>query len=428
MSLFKRGRTYWTDFSINGQRFRQSLDTTDWREAQRIEKERIAQASAGKLTLSGQQFGRLAFSEAADRYLNGRKVELSERSLKKERQLLTAPRRFFAATALNRISSETLLAYRDSRSHDGLKPSYLNMEMGAIRRILKKAKRWLMLADDIRPLKENRSVGKALAHEEKLKLLRTAAACPEWQVVRCAAIIALNTTMRGCELRGLRWRDVNLLDRILTVRRSKTEAGERVIPLNTDAMAAILELYKRDELVNATELSHFVFPACENGNVDPTQPQTSWRTAWRRLTRAISCPACGWFQNPRAVCRNKKCGTDISRVKSSLAGLRFHDLRHHAITELAESEGSDQTIMAIAGHVSQKMLAHYSHVRLDAKRRVLDALVAKGSGTEGASTGYVTNGVTNGTISGDSKSQVVEKDGRPVRTRTADLYRVKVAL
>ena len=30
--------------------------------------------------------------------------------------------------------------------------------------------------------------------------------------------------------------------------------------------------------------------------------------------------------------------------------------------------------MAIAGHVSPKMLAHYSHVRLDAKRHALDAL------------------------------------------------------
>ena len=64
----------------------------------------------------------------------------------------------------------------------------------------------------------------------------------------------------------------------------------------------------------------------------------------------------------------------IAKVKSALAGLRFHDLRHHAITELAESQASDSTIMAIAGHVSPKMLQHYSHVRLQAKRPALDAL------------------------------------------------------
>jgi hypothetical protein len=53
-------------------------------------------------------------------------------------------------------------------------------------------------------------------------------------------------------------------------------------------------------------------------------------------------------------------------------------LRHHAITELSESLASDQTIMSIAGHVSQRMLAHYSHVRLDAKRRALDGLSERG--------------------------------------------------
>jgi hypothetical protein len=39
--------------------------------------------------------------------------------------------------------------------------------------------------------------------------------------------------------------------------------------------------------------------------------------------------------------------------------------------------------MAIAGHMSQKMLAHYSHVRLEAKRTALDAL-----GGEGKTDGY----------------------------------------
>ena len=47
MSLYKRKNTWWTDFSVNGQRFRQSLDTTDWREAQSNENELIAQAQAG---------------------------------------------------------------------------------------------------------------------------------------------------------------------------------------------------------------------------------------------------------------------------------------------------------------------------------------------------------------------------------------------
>jgi integrase-like protein len=135
-------------------------------------------------------------------------------------------------------------------------------------------------------------------------------------------------------------------------------------------------------------------------------------------------------QNPGLVCGNEKCKSDIKGIRSPLQGLRFHDLRHHAITELAESQASDQTIMAIAGHVSQKMLAHYSHIRLDAKRRALDALSGAQAETEKRAEPerYVTNNVTIPTFETTAKTQVVEKDGRPVRARTADLYRVKVAL
>jgi integrase len=69
-------------------------------------------------------------------------------------------------------------------------------------------------------------------------------------------------------------------------------------------------------------------------------------------------------QQPAYICTKEKCKADISNMKSPLHGLRFHDPRHHAITELAESHASERTIMAIAGHVSPKMLDHYSHVRL----------------------------------------------------------------
>jgi hypothetical protein len=84
--------------------------------------------------------------------------------------------------------------------------------------------------------------------------------------------------------------------------------------------------------------------------------------------------------------------------------------------------------MAIAGHVSPKMVAHYSHIRIAANRAALDKLArprlaGSNAGTEQG--GNVTNHVTNGTNAQKPPPYVVEKYGRPVRTRTADLYRVK---
>jgi hypothetical protein len=128
MALFRRNKTWWTDFSVNGQRFRMSLDTTDWRDSLKEEKKLIVQAQTGKLSAAGQSFARLAFTEAAERYLDSRKLELSDRSLEKERQLLVQPSRFFGAMSLARITTENLLAYRESRAKSGTGPAYVNME------------------------------------------------------------------------------------------------------------------------------------------------------------------------------------------------------------------------------------------------------------------------------------------------------------
>ena len=83
-------------------------------------------------------------------------------------------------------------------------------------------------------------------------------------------------------------------------------------------------------------------------------PITSWRTAWR------------------------------SALKRADLKVRFHDLRHTCITKLGESQASDQTIMSIAGHLSRKMLEHYSHIRMHAKRTALDAIARPVSERDGA--------------------------------------------
>jgi hypothetical protein len=64
MALFNRGKWWWTDFSVNGVRYRQPIRdehgqrTKDWREALSREKELVAEAQAGKLAASSQQFAR----------------------------------------------------------------------------------------------------------------------------------------------------------------------------------------------------------------------------------------------------------------------------------------------------------------------------------------------------------------------------------
>ena len=98
--------------------------------------------------------------------------------------------------------------------------------------------------------------------------------------------------------------------------------------------------------LEALSLDHYIFPACEHGQIDPER--SSAELANCVVQDHYSLPD-GEMQDPAENCRVCK-GLGVN----PLAGLRFHDLRHHAITELAESQTSDSTIMALAGHVSTK--------------------------------------------------------------------------
>ena len=86
---------------------------------------------------------------------------------------------------------------------------------------------------------------------------------------------------------------------------------------------------------------------CDSRHIQ--RPQKSVRTAWRALTR-----------------------------KAGLVGLRIHDLRHTAITDMAEAGVPESVMESMAGHVSRKMLAHYTHIRLGAKEKAVAALGGTG--------------------------------------------------
>jgi integrase len=371
MALKKRGKTWHTHFFVDGQRFRQSLETTDWREAQKKEKDLIAEAKRGKLASGTQQFAKLKFSEAAQKNLNERVAHLAPRSVQTERERLRPLCAVFGTVRVNKITSEMVRSYVADRKSANVANKTINLELGVLRGVLKRAKLWHLFADEIKPLPVHTQIGRAMTMDEKLRLTRTANSKPEWQNARAAMVLALNTTARTSEIKSLRWFDLDFLARTVTIRKSKTEAGQRMIPLNDDALGVVKMLYARASAIGCTQPDHYVFPACENGHIDPTAHQKSWRSAWRSLRKAAGIPA-----------------------------LRFHDLRHHAITELAESQASDATIMAIAGHVSRQMLEHYSHVRLELKRRALEALQTRSTHSQGKTDGYDTNYDTTQSLDG----------------------------
>ena len=130
MAVLKRGKTRHTHLFLDGVRYRQSLETSDWREAQPKEKDLIAKTAQGKLDASHKGFAGLSFEQAAETYFESRKVELGDSSRKKERQLLVKPQQFFQRKRLSKIVAEDILRFRETRCKNGAGPATVNMEVG----------------------------------------------------------------------------------------------------------------------------------------------------------------------------------------------------------------------------------------------------------------------------------------------------------
>lgn len=345
MSLWRRNGWYWTDFSIDGARYRKPLRTRKWQEAKKREREMIEAASNGQLET---QAGPKRLFEAVEAYLAQKAVTSSPRTVELERERLRLVKKHLGDVKLAAITPEAIARYQRGRHEAGISNRTINMDVGALRRVLKQCGRWRMLQERVQTLPENQaSIGRALTVDEQNRLFEAASSNPEWEHVYCAGIIAANTSMRPVEVKNLRCQNVDLFEGIVTIRRSKNTTSYRVIPLNQPARAAFNRMLERARKLGMDAPEHYVWPACQWHRIDPTRPIKKWDTAWRSLRKAADLP-----------------------------GLRFHDLRHTIITELGEMGVPDHVMESISGHLSRRMLEHYSHVRLDAKRKALEQLDA----------------------------------------------------
>jgi integrase len=381
--LHKRRGIWYYCLIVNGQRRFFSTKTRSWHEARKTRANAIKAQLENRLPTDA---AKQRFEVLLRQVLGDRKPHLCESTIRLERERSAPLLKHFSGRRVSEIDSAAIRSYQTTRAKQ-VSTRTVNLETKLLRQILKAAKIWGILADDFKPLREDRrGPGRALEEDQEHLLFDTARSNPRWDAAFYAAMIAANTTMRGCEIKGLRIADVNLVDLELIVRRSKTDAGKfRRIPLNSAAMWAFARLLERATALGSLTAEHFLFPrflyretktAGHATGYDPTRPQKTWRSAWRALVKETARRA-GREAARGAVESRRGWRAGVAAWKRAAArfrGLRFHDLRHTAITKLAESEASDQTIMAIAGHLDRSMLEHYSHIRAAAKRKAVEAI------------------------------------------------------
>lgn len=313
MSLYRRGKVWWYEFLVRGRRYRGSTGARSIVAAREIaaERQRLARAGIAADPL---------VSDALELWVGTAAVSAKTRQ---NYEGFAAPvKAALGRLRLSAVEPEHVLAYRQRRLAAGAAAATINQEVNMLGRVLKRAGRWERIRAHVRGLPARRP-GRAASEGELERLL--AAADPRARTLRSAMLVAADTGLRKGELLALTWDDVDLGERLLTVRRAKTQAGAgRSIPLTRRALDALLELG----------------PPRPGARVFARGFEAAWRTARRR-----------------------------AGVK-----MRWHDWRHTATTFLLETGEAERTVQAITGHADPAMLDRYSHARLEAKRRAVEKM------------------------------------------------------
>jgi integrase len=301
---------------------------------------------------------RLPLNRASEIFMARRKRHLRPRSLEAYKYHFKTLMRFFNANRmLFSFHEGDLRDYQRWRSFTDTDqgkagPSLINHELGALAQVLKLAGLWLPISNYYERLPErNCAHPKVLTAEEEERFLRFAASKPRWRTAYNSARLTLNSTVSGCELRTLRLENLRLSQVPPTIHVSEAAKNKhrmRTVPLNETALCAVRDLLVLARERGSIEPSHYLIAfRLKNGAYVPELPASPYfiRTAFRAIGRACA-----------------------------LRWVTPSSFRHQAITKLLESGAPDETVRAIAGHVSQRAMSYYSHIRIEAKKVALDRL------------------------------------------------------
>jgi integrase len=351
----KQSQIWWYEFTFAGKRVRESSKSKRKTIAEKAEKNRRLELEKGFNAVEDNRADRiLTVSAMTDEYLKSYRLR-NPRSATFAESALAHVKRHMGGLMRVDLTSKAVEDYQTVRLEEKAAPKSINEETGLLLRLLGEHGdliRAKMRRERKLKLKARGRIAKAYSPEERAALIE-ASRKRRLPSMHTALMLGLDAGLRDSEILGLQWERVDLTRLVVTVGDSKTEAGEgRTVPINDELLVALNEHVKWfEEKFGATRPKWFVFPYGKPQPTDPARPMTTLKTAWQKV-------------------KKDACVTG-----------RFHDTRHTFITDLAESgEAGDETIRDLAGHVSKQMLKHYSHIRMEAKRRAVQALSKRKSG------------------------------------------------
>lgn len=303
MSIRKRGRAWWIDFTTpNGSRVRRSAGTSDKAAAQELH-DRL-KTEAWRVANLGDRPSR-SWDEAALRYLE----KFEDRNKATHIRHFTA---FFRGRALESLTEEDC-----EGALQGLKRPYShNRHAATLRHLFTQARdewRWMGSMPRVPKLAEPKGRVEFLTQEEAAALVD---ALPEQH--RDLVRFALATGLRLGNLLGLKWQQIDAERKMAWIHADEAKAGRAIpVPLNQTAI---------DVLARQETGTERVFPR--------KRIETKvWKRALleARITRRI----------------------------------RFHDLRHTWASWHAQAGTDQRVLQELGGWQSSEMVRRYAHLNAE---------------------------------------------------------------
>jgi len=260
------------------------------------------------------------FRTLIERYL----IEITPFKRSKEREIsrLRIIRQALGDYSLENLKAEVVAHYRDERLMSGCSGATVIKDIHSISHIYEVARReWGYAVIDnptklIRKPKANPSRIRRLSSDEEIRLIQ---ACNQSRsiMIKSMVIFAIETGMRASEILNLTWQDIH--DSIATIHESKN-GQRREVPLSKKALREINHLPKHIS-------SNRIFWKWKN--------YSGFKNTWQRIIK-------------------------VSEIKN----LRFHDLRHEAISRLFEKGLNPIEVATISGHQTLQVLKAYTHIKV----------------------------------------------------------------
>ncbi|HXP69653.1 MAG TPA: site-specific integrase [Candidatus Dormibacteraeota bacterium] len=346
--IYLRGNVFWIAYYLRGEKFRESAQTTDEKEAVKFLRKRMREVGCdieGARPFTTPKAGKATVHEL----LEGLKADYKLRD-KDSGQNFSHLKRAdddFGKHLAVKLTTQQIRDYMNKRRTDGDAKASINRPLQLLRQAYSLAVKSgdLARAPHIPHLSEEGNARKGFVDEAQFRAILEF--LPSYLKDFC--LFAYVTGMRYGEVRSLKWANVKGDEIELEALDAKT--GEaRIVPMVGKDLAGILARRREAKKVKrggTTTIADLFFHHNAKAIVDIKK---AWRTACR---------------------------------KAGMPHLLFHDLRRSAVKHMDEAGVSRDVAMSISGHKSQSMYTRYNIVNTQRARQALEHTQAYREGTTG---------------------------------------------